>query len=143
MKFLNKHNSFTLIELLVVVAIIGILSSVVIVNITSARNKAKDNAIKANLNQMVKAGELWLSDHTDYSGFCSNNNCAAGGTDWRNICLGIKSQNGNTTVTCNINPTNDAWCASSNLATSGRSYCVDSKATFKDNAFCDQNFVCH
>lgn len=40
-------KGFTLIELLVVIAIIGILSVVAVVNLNSARNKAKEAAAKA------------------------------------------------------------------------------------------------
>jgi prepilin-type N-terminal cleavage/methylation domain-containing protein len=50
----NKKTGFTLIELLVVIAIIGILSSIVISSINSARNKAADAALRQSLQQYNK-----------------------------------------------------------------------------------------
>jgi len=48
---MNKKG-FTLVELLVVIAIIGILSSVAVVNLNSARDKAKFAATQAAMSQM-------------------------------------------------------------------------------------------
>jgi prepilin-type N-terminal cleavage/methylation domain-containing protein len=45
----NNTKGFTLIELLVVIAIIGILSSVVLASLSTARSKGKASSIKAQL----------------------------------------------------------------------------------------------
>lgn len=60
----HRHNhsgtrtGFTLIELLVVIAIIGILSSVVLASLNSARKKGRDARRVADLKQLQLALEL-------------------------------------------------------------------------------------
>ena len=49
---MNKKG-FTLVELLVVIAIIGILSSVAVVNLNSARDKARFAAAQATVSQLA------------------------------------------------------------------------------------------
>jgi prepilin-type N-terminal cleavage/methylation domain-containing protein len=118
-------GGFTLVELLVVVAVIGLLATIVVVNTSNARNKAKNNTIIKNINALREAGEIYNNNNGSYANFCVNNNCASGSTDWKNICSAVKFQNGNSDINCNINATNTAWCASSPLA-GGGNYCVDS-----------------
>lgn len=65
-------RGFTLIELLVVIAIIGILSSVVLASLNTARNKGADAAIKSNLNNMRAAAELIYDPLGNYGTVCAD-----------------------------------------------------------------------
>ncbi len=51
-------TGFTLIELLVVVAIIGLLATLVAVNVNNAKQKGRDTARKGNISQLKNALEL-------------------------------------------------------------------------------------
>ena len=53
-----SQRGFTLIELLVVIAIIGILSSVVLASLSTARNKGKAATIKAGLASLRSQMEI-------------------------------------------------------------------------------------
>ena len=94
----KKKNSlaksgFTLIELLVVVAIIGLLSSIVMVALIQARVSARMAKVNADLTQLVKVIEiardaknnaLYLVTGNSYSmGTCVTEN--TGGTNLRNL----------------------------------------------------------
>ncbi len=60
---MKKHTQrgFTLIELLVVIAIIGILSSVVLASLNSAKLKARDAKRVSEVKQVQTALELYLN----------------------------------------------------------------------------------
>lgn len=62
----GKEKGFTLIELLVVIAIIGILSSVVLASLNSARRKSRDARRQADLKQLQTALELYYNDNNAY-----------------------------------------------------------------------------
>lgn len=63
MKKTYLQRGFTLIELLVVIAIIGILSSVVLASLNTARNKGADTAVKSNMASIRTQAELWYTDN--------------------------------------------------------------------------------
>src|SRR3989339_580974 len=62
---MNKKG-FTLIELLIVIAIIGLLSTLAVVALGSARVKARDSKRLADLKQLQTALELYYTDNNDY-----------------------------------------------------------------------------
>lgn len=74
MSILSKDNSgFTLIELLVVIAIIGVLSSVVLASVSSARQSAKEASILSSLRNAQTQATLYYNQNGSYSGLCQNN----------------------------------------------------------------------
>ena len=73
---MNFKRGFTLIELLVVVAIIGILASVVLASLNTARSKGADTAIKSNLAGIRTQGEVLYSDFNCYGDATSCNSAA-------------------------------------------------------------------
>jgi len=103
-------KGFTLIELLVVIAIIGILSSVVLASLNSARDKGDDAAIKANLNNIRAQAELVYDDAGgSYAAVCADTN----------ISRAVVAAGGD----CADSAT--AWGAESQLSTA-QWWCVDS-----------------
>ncbi len=62
----NRKRGFTLIELLVVIAIIGILSSVVLASLNSARRKGRDGRRIADIKQLQLALELYYDANGSY-----------------------------------------------------------------------------
>ena len=78
MNFSKKfQKGFTLIELLVVVAIIGVLASVVLASLNSARAKGSDAAVKANLSSIRAQAEVVYDSNNCYAdGVAANSGCS-------------------------------------------------------------------
>ena len=70
----NKLNTpaFTLIELLVVIAIIGILATLAIVSLSTARSSSRDAKRIADLKQLQTALEVYYNDYGSYPALLSD-----------------------------------------------------------------------
>ena len=62
----QSQRGFTLIELLVVIAIIGILSSIVLASLNSARQKGRDARRISDIQQLQLALELYYDANSQY-----------------------------------------------------------------------------
>ncbi len=65
-KLKQNQKGFTLIELLVVIAIIGLLASVVLLALGSARQKSRDAKRLGDVRQIASAMELYFNDNNSY-----------------------------------------------------------------------------
>lgn len=64
-KYFDKNNGFTLIELLVVIAVIGVLASVVMLSLSTARTKSGDGGTRKQIMEARSQAEIF---------FLNNNN---------------------------------------------------------------------
>lgn len=62
----KRNKGFTLIELLVVIAIIGILASIVLASLNSARKKSRDARRIADVKQIQLALEMYFDSNRNY-----------------------------------------------------------------------------
>lgn len=62
----NKPKGFTLIELLVVIAIIGLLSTLAVIALGSAREEARDQNRLSDLKQIQTALEIYFTENNQY-----------------------------------------------------------------------------
>lgn len=125
-------RGFTLIELLVVIAIIGILASVVLASLNSARDKGTDAANKSNLNNIRAQAEIVYDDDGNYDGVCIN----------AKVAEAITASG----ATCNdVGGASTAWAAAVLLQSTASTtyYCVDSTGTASESGTAlSTNTVC-
>ena len=128
-------RGFTLIELLVVIAIIGILSSVVLASLNTARGKGSDAAIKSNLANIRAQAEILYDSNGNYTGICTNTNVLAQLNAAASAAGVSTSTTAATAGAINMAVCHDsagAWAANSPLKqTPANSWCVDSTGASK------------
>lgn len=129
---MKQNKGFTLIELLVVVAIIGILASVVLASLNSARGKGTDSAIKGELSSLRAQAEIFYDTAGNYG-----NATTACTTEMfadptvQKLIASIDNRNGAEAITCES--TGSAWATAAELTqgTAGSGWCVDSTGSSK------------
>ncbi len=123
---MNLKKGFTLIELLVVVAIIGILASVVLASLNTARTKGADAAVKADMANIRAEAEIYYDGvgAGDYDTMCSADAIIA------NAIIHIDANDGGTPA-CNTSATPAQKWAIGTTLKSGTTWCVDNSGWAK------------
>lgn len=138
----GNDRGFTLIELLVVIAIIGILSSVVLASLNTARNKGSDAAIKADLANTRSEAELFYDTGSTYDGVCAltgssviGDQVAAAEVVYDGSATTYADATASTGVTGQCHDSAGAWAAwvplKGSTASAISGYCVDSTGAAK------------
>ncbi len=144
---MSEHRNlraFTLIELLVVISIIGMLSSVVLSSLNSARDKARNSTVKNQLSQVRTAAALLFDTTGTYDTLCTAGtntgemyrNAHTNGTQTANQSMCISSALANcfnnlTSVSCAVAPTG-RWAMVVQLRGTGTWFCVDSNGVARE-----------
>lgn len=135
---IKNKKAFTLIELLIVIAIIGILASLIIANLSTARARARDAQRKAHFSQLQSALEMYFDKNGQYpaainngtftknqeyslcsTGFVSGSSCPAGSVTYAKFKVPIVYDYTYTPSNNAIPPT---YSLSVQLETEGRAY---------------------
>jgi prepilin-type N-terminal cleavage/methylation domain-containing protein len=107
-------EGFTLIELLVVIAIIGILATVILASLGSARTKSRDALRKEQVREISKALTVYYQNHGDFTTQSYGGSCGTALTGSDLVMTGLRAD-GLMTATPQV-PSNSGTCGNAYFA---------------------------
>lgn len=127
----QTKNGFTIVELLVVVGIIGLISAIVLVVLSSARDRGSDANVKANLVQVRVEADLYYSNNSESYGTFAAATCPTAVTAGSifndqtiiNAIASALAAGGNGTRCV---ASGNSYAVAVGMKTVGQSWCVDS-----------------
>lgn len=140
---MRTSRGFTLIELLVVIAIIGVLSSVVLASLNTARLRGRDAAVMAGVRQLQTLMEINYNDLGTYASLqsswdytaadCNNSFTGTHAAAARLICISIVENGGALHTGNNVSSANSFSIMGKLPSKTDRYYCVGSSGGTSDD----------
>ncbi len=128
----KTQRGFTLIELLVVIAIIGILSSVVLASLNTARAKGTDAKIQSEIRSIAVNAEIYYDNNGNSYGTATTTTCTAANSMFvstnpniSQIITDLESaaSGANYTTTCVAGP--EGWGVQHAMTSNTQKFCMD------------------